>query len=444
MRATGGVFVWAIESALLALFGVGTISLMHMVGGTSPIALDVWAIFVILCSCVVNLVLQTFVAFSSKQPIIQDIPEEGDDPTPDFAMMYMHKAVAQGHCATVAMVLALHTITMQHSLTDLDWANAYYASAPGLVWVTGTITLAFITVLWFTSITGSWAATAVGDSNTLFFIIPTTSIICIMFPIVNEIGSNGLMVCSDPMSSTLAVLYANLALATSFAISLLDCVEFDPARILPKFMRTVGDRMPLFRIYGMLHGICVSITVVMYWISARKISTITVFVILSANVIVTLANSLAGIKLPTLWNNDSDNSVQDEDSETQSNSSGSAYDQDDLDTPDKQKPQTMQSMAFRNQFKPTLLGRNVDSRGPHKRRSRLTHIQTVKPHSLLPPTDASAGSHKHTNWLGIDFMKSLRPVVATQPAATAATSVAERRIALLRLSTHARVNEHEM
>ena len=428
MRATGGVFVWAIESVLLAMFGVGTISIMHMVGGTSSIATDIWAIFVVLCSCVANLVLQTVVAFSSKQPTINEITEGG---TPDFAMMYMHKAVAQGHCSAVTLVLLAHIIIMVRSLTDLDWANAYFASAPGLVWVTGTITLAFLTVLWFTSITGSWAATAVGDSNSLFGIIPTTAILCIIFPVLHEIGSNGLMVCSNPMSSTLAVMYANLALATSFTISLLDCVEFDPIHILPKFMRTVGDNMPLFRIYGVIHGICISTTVVMYWIITPGISTPIVMVLLSTNGLVTVANSLSGAKLVArlvpnwILDNLSGPAVDEDDPypEPSAPDAGS----DDFNDPESE-PIASEAEFGTNQGSDEIFLR---MRGPQRRTARPMPQQPVQ-------------AQRRTNWAGLDFLKFNRLGATTPPAAPTPMTISERRIALLRLDSHRGSDLHEM
>jgi hypothetical protein len=294
MRATAGVFIWAIESCLLALFGVGSISLVHVAGGTSPIAMDMWVISIVLCSCLLNIILNTVVAFSSKQTIITPITARENE-TSDFEVVYMHKAVAQGHCSVVAITCALYTIILQRSLMDLNWASAYFPATPGLVWITGTATFAFLTVLLVTSITGAWAATAMGDSNTLFWILPTTSIVCIMFPIINEIGSNGLMVCSSPMVSTFAIIYANLALATSFTLSLLDSVEFDPVRIFPKFMRTVGDRTASFRVYNMIHGLCTSATIVVYWMSTRNLGIVTMVVLLSVNGAITLSSSLAFI-----------------------------------------------------------------------------------------------------------------------------------------------------
>jgi len=293
MRSTGGIFVWSIESALLALFGIGTVLITQTFGGILTLTGDMWAMLVVMCSCIANLVLHTGIVMSSKQTRIQSIHgPERNSTLPDYAVSHLHKAVAQGHCCTVSLVLFLYVIIMLRSLTDLNWANAFYPAAPGLVWLTGSVTLSFLTVIWITSITTAWVSTAMGDYNSLFCTLPTTSIACIMYPIIHEIGTNGLMVCTSPFVTTLAILYTNLALASSFTLAILDHVEFDPVKILPRFMRTVGDRMPAFRIYSLLHGLCISSALVLYSLAAYRINWTVVVVLLSLNGIMTLVSSL--------------------------------------------------------------------------------------------------------------------------------------------------------
>jgi hypothetical protein len=191
MRATGGIFVWSIESALLALFGIGTVLITQTFGGILTLTADMWAMLVVMGSCITNLILHTGIVMSSKQTRIQPIPGADDNGSlPDYAVSHLHKAVAQGHCCTVTLVLFLYVIIMLRSLTDLNWANAFYPAAPGLVWLAGSVTLSFITVIWITSIAGAWVATAMGDYNSLFCTLPTTSIACIMYPVIHEIGTN--------------------------------------------------------------------------------------------------------------------------------------------------------------------------------------------------------------------------------------------------------------
>ena len=429
MRATASVFVWAIESVLLSLAGLGTVALMHFVGGTSAISLDVWGIVIIFVSSLLNLFLHTVVAFTSKQPILTTT---ASDDKPDTSL---HKAIAQGHSCVVTLILLIHSITMIHSLSDLNWASAYYPSAPGLVWVTGNILLAFFTVLWFLSITGSWSATAIGESNSLFATIPTTAILCIVFPILNEVGYNGLVLCSDPMSTTLAILYANLSIATSFCISLLDAVEFDPARILPKFMRTIDGRLPKLRIYSVIHGTGVSVTLIMYWIVARKVSTATVMFILTLNGIVTLGNTLSGVELPTIFgNSDVDDvsvqSVSDTGSEVDSG-------QDDPDSTDKSNTYFTQNTGWPNM---------TNAKKMKLPRQRLTNIAVESGTGLgsqMRATPQQPRAHKEAStgprkpW---DFMKMYS--TATPRVEPAAMSISDRRIALLRLEPRRGVNEH--
>jgi hypothetical protein len=280
VRAISGIFVWAIESTVLALLAVSTIYITQAFGGNKLLAAEMWVLLVILFSCVGNIATQVLVAMCSKQGTISN------------GSGYLHKSVAQAHCCVVSLMLVMYIIIMQQSLVDLNWANAYYTAAPGLVWLTGSITLAYVTVLWMTSIAGAWTATAVGDYNSLFCTLPTTSMACIMYPIVHEVGNSGLMVCTSAFVSTISLLYVNLAIASSFALSVLDRVEFDPANILPKFMRTVGDKMPTFRVYSLIHGICISTALIVYTVFARNINLVAVIVLLSMNVLTTITTSI--------------------------------------------------------------------------------------------------------------------------------------------------------
>jgi hypothetical protein len=280
-RAIGGVFVWALESLMMALCGISTVLVTQTFGGKKLLAGDYWVLLVVLISCFVNVVMQTLVAMTNKQGMI--LQDSG----------YLHKSVAQAHCCVVTLLLVLYIIMLQQSLVDLNWANAYYTAAPGLVWLTGSITLAFVVVLWITSIAGAWTATAVGDHNSLFCTLPTTSMVCILYPVVHEVGNNGLMVCTDVFVSTVAVIYVNLAIASSLTITILDHVEFDPVKILPKFMRTVGDRVPSFRIYSLLHGVGVSAALLVYAMVARNINWVVVIILLSMHVFITLTTSIS-------------------------------------------------------------------------------------------------------------------------------------------------------
>ena len=285
----GGVFVWALESTLLALLGFATILLTQTLGGgKGTLAVDMWAMLVVLGSCLLNLGMHTLVAMTSKHTTIPSVPGS----SMQLNTPHLHKAIAQGHCCIVSIVFLLYLLIMQRSLKDLNWANAYYSAAPGLVWLTSCISMSFLTVLCITAVAGAWAATALGDYNSLFCTLPTTSVACILYPIIHEIGTNGLMVCTSTAFSSMTLLHANLMLASCFTLTILDCVEFDPVRILPRFMRTVGDRMPFFRVYSLLHGLCVSAALVLYAFFARRISWFAIILLLTLNGVLTVVSTL--------------------------------------------------------------------------------------------------------------------------------------------------------
>jgi hypothetical protein len=312
-RVTAAPFVWILESALLSLFGVGTIFLTQSFGGASSLIADIWTLLVILCSCVVTLGLHTLVAVTSKQTVISS----------DNQMSHLHKPIAQSHTCVVTLMLLLYVLIVQRSLVDLNWAAAYYPASPGLLWLTAAITLSFTVVLFITSVAGAWTATELGDYNSLFSVLPTTCVACIFYPVIHEIGTNGLMVCSGPLGTTLAVLYCNLTMATSFTLCVMDIYEFDPAAILPKFMRTVNDRQPYFRIYGLLHGAGTSGALVVYSVVARKVSWGVVIILLSLNGILTVVTSagLGRFIAPSIAMEEADtNQTEDDDDETESKS----------------------------------------------------------------------------------------------------------------------------
>lgn len=198
VRAIGGLFVWALESVMLALSGISIILITQTFGGNKLLAGDLWVMLVVLISCIVNVAMQTIVAILAKKSTITliffDTNEhmdhtEHDTNTQQLDTGYLHKSVAQAYCCVVSLMLGIYIIVMMESLADLNWANAYYTAAPGLVWVNGSITLAFLTVLWITSIAGAWTATAVGDDNSLFCTLPTTSMACIVYPIIHQVGN---------------------------------------------------------------------------------------------------------------------------------------------------------------------------------------------------------------------------------------------------------------
>jgi hypothetical protein len=223
------------------------------------------------------------------------------------------------------------------------------------------------------------------------------------------------------MISTFAIIYANLALATSFTFSILDNVEFDPVKLLPKFMRTVGDRTASIRIYNFLHGICISGTMIVYWISARKVGTVTIFALIILNGVVTLSTSMPLIasllqmktldmdrqgnrKVKDKSNNAESQSSSNSNSESESNSASGSQSSSDSDTKKGHNAKSKQNSSLGQKKRITLSRNNAVFPNTN------TLIEWPRLNSTLPNT----------------------PAFTRSPVAN--LTVAERRIAILRLN----------
>lgn len=73
-------------------------------------------------------------------------------------------------------------------------------------------------------------------------------------------------------------------------------------------MRTVGERMPFFRIYCLLHGFSVSTALIAYAVFAKNINWAAVLVLLSMNVFMTVTTSMGAGRflVPSLEHNSPD------------------------------------------------------------------------------------------------------------------------------------------
>jgi hypothetical protein len=289
-RMTSGIFVWSIEQALLALIGFGIVTAWQSLATTVVATADFWVMLVMLISCVATLVVHTGIAFHATNEFIS---RTDDDATADGDLSYLHKPVAQAHCCVVVLLTGTYICMFLNSLYDLTWAAAFYPTAPGLVFATGSANIAFCFILFVVSVASAWACTAVGDSNTLFMYHPLFLIICVVYPLMHEIGQNGLMICSSQLTSTLTFMYANLTIASSFALHFLDVYEFDPAQVFPKFMHSVAGRQrPIFRVYSLLHGLLIIIPFIAYAASSQTISRTTIVCISLLALVATLIQSL--------------------------------------------------------------------------------------------------------------------------------------------------------
>jgi hypothetical protein len=253
---TSGIFVWGIEQTLLALVAFGIVTSWQSVATTSVATADCWVTFVLLFSCCATLVVQSGIAFSSKRDVVS---QPTDDGATNIDLSFLYNAVAQAHCCVVVLIGISYIFIFFVSLYDLVWVTAFFPSAPGLLFATGSGSIAFLFVMFFISMASVWACTPVGDSNYLFFYHPLFMMVCVVYPVLHEIGQHGLIICSKPVVTTLTFMYVNLTIASSFALHCMEIYEFDPAHVFPAFMHSIAGQRPLFRVYSLLHGLSIII-----------------------------------------------------------------------------------------------------------------------------------------------------------------------------------------
>jgi hypothetical protein len=291
-RMTSGIFVWSIEQGLLALIAFGIVTAWQSLATSIVATADFWLTFVFLISCFSTLLLQTAIAFRATSDTVSLVSEDHDGD-----LSYLHKPVAQAHCCVVVLLSTAYGFMFVSSLYDLNWASAWYPAAPGLLFATGSGTIAFCCIFFVVSVANAWSCTSVGDSNYLFLYQPLFLLLCVIYPLIHEIGQNGLIICSSSLVSTLTFVYLNLTIASSFALHFMDIFEFDPAHVFPVFMHSMAGNRPLFRVYSLLHGLLIIIPFITY---AAFTPSISVGVVVFLSILALAATVLQSLDITAL------------------------------------------------------------------------------------------------------------------------------------------------
>jgi len=286
---TSSIFVWGIEQTLVSLFGFGIVMAWQSLATATVATADFWSTAVLLFSCSTTLAVQVVIAFTSINKVVSKPTDDGVARS-DFS--YLHTAVAQAHCCITVLIGSSYLLLFLTSIYDVVWASAFYPSAPGLLFATGSGTTAFCFALFLISVASVWACTSVGDSNTLFWYHPLFLMLCVIYPVLHEIGQNGLIICSKPLVTTLTFMYVNLTIASSFALHFMEIFEFDPAQVFPRYMHSIAGNRPFFRVYPMLHGLLIITPFLFYSAVSLSVSISIVFGIALLAVVATLLQSL--------------------------------------------------------------------------------------------------------------------------------------------------------
>jgi hypothetical protein len=314
-RQLGGVFVWSLETFLLALLTFALQQSLAALNLLNAGGMHTWAVLMVLLSSGIQLLVQLVLAAWHKQDallagdvsetahlalvsgkgsetaasddVIRKTIEKIDNHATHSAL---HKAVAQAHLCVVFFVTAAYLCVLFESVQRAQWAAVFFATSPSigvdaLVIIIAALMCAFLTLSLILAVCNAFAATPVGESNYLILFAPLVLSLCMFYPLLHEIGQRELFFCTTAETNLMAMLFANFAIATSFLFFVLDLVEFDACHVLPAILhsRLQGDAG--VRLYLMLHALFVAFGLTVYVVLVPTVPLFVAILFIAAAVI---------------------------------------------------------------------------------------------------------------------------------------------------------------
>lgn len=206
-----------------------------------------------------------FIAFNDAQPGV-------------YSPLYMQATMA--YCGFIGALSSVYSaVTFKSRAGSLHWQTAFFGGASGFQMDgIGVIGLVVLNIQWLISLCLTFVSTPYGKGNFAFLHIPVAFFFSLMFVLINETATRGVLVCSDDTRDALTIMYVNASIVLSFIFHVLSAVEWDPADIFPaNFHSTLSTRAEIDP-YAFLHGSGVIVFTCMYAQTAQLSSTTFVFI----------------------------------------------------------------------------------------------------------------------------------------------------------------------
>ena len=341
-RQLGGVFVWSLEGVVL---GVLTYGLQQSLAALNVLPVRVaheWVLVVVVLSSAVQLITQLALAAWHKQDALVsgDISDavlnsfalasaEGSDVSEKKHVALvsgkgskvsdkddvlwktvevmdkhatnsaLHKAVAQAHLCVLFFATVVYVSVLVQGVQHAQWAAVFFATSPvtgadALTVLVGVFVCMFLFVSLIIALCNCFAATPLGERNTLVLFSPLVLTLCMVYPLLHEIGTRELFFCTTAETNLLAMLFVNFAIATSFLFFVLDVVEFDACNVLPDVLHSRVQGEAGVRLYLMLHAVFVAAGLTVYVILVPTVS-VAITILFLAAAIIAAASSLVSL-----------------------------------------------------------------------------------------------------------------------------------------------------
>lgn len=341
-RQLGGVFVWSLEGVVL---GVLTYGLQQSLAALNVLPVRVaheWVLAVVVLSSAVQLITQLALAAWHKQDALvsgdisdavlnsfalasaegRDVSEKkrvalvsgkGSKISDKDDVLWktvevmdkhatnsaLHKAVAQAHLCVLFFATVVYVSVLVQGVQHAQWAAVFFATSPvtgadALTVLVGVFICMFLLVSLIIALCNCFAATPLGERNTLVLFSPLVLTLCMVYPLLHEIGTRELFFCTTAETNLLAMLFVNFAIATSFLFFVLDVVEFDACNVLPDVLHSRVQGEAGVRLYLMLHAVFVAAGLTVYVILVPTVP-VAITILFLAAAIIAAASSLVSL-----------------------------------------------------------------------------------------------------------------------------------------------------
>ena len=341
-RQLGGVFVWSLEGVVLGVLAYGLQQSLAALNVLPVRVAHEWVLAVIVLSSAVQLITQLALAawhkqdalvsgdisdavlnsfalasaegrdvsekkyvalvsgkgskISDKDDVLRKTVEVMDKHATNSAL---HKAVAQAHLCVLFFATVVYVSVLVQGVQHAQWAAVFFATSPvtgadALTVLVGVFICMFLFVSLIIALCNCFAATPLGERNTLVLFSPLVLTLCMVYPLLHEIGTRELFFCTTAETNLLAMLFVNFAIATSFLFFVLDVVEFDACNVLPDVLHSRVQGEAGVRLYLMLHAVFVAAGLTVYVILVPTVP-VAITILFLAAAIIAAASSLVSL-----------------------------------------------------------------------------------------------------------------------------------------------------
>lgn len=243
IKSLQGPITWLIENVIYALFGAAVVVCARLIENNQFPIFDLWAVLSFLTSTIICCLGFIIVLCFERQQGLKS--------------KYL-KPISQSHHNITTVILVVYVLVSVKALYNSKWAVAFFPVSQSSLSLNIAAGLSYIVIAWMMSAILTYASTPFGESNSMFFNLPTIAGVTIVFIITNSVATWKIMICGLILEKAVVAVVAVTAVAWSSVFSILDAVSFK-----------IQEQDMEVRWYNMGHMISIILIVFMHFLLAE-------------------------------------------------------------------------------------------------------------------------------------------------------------------------------